>query len=173
VGGLGATLDEIRRRILLPLSLPKAVAAELGAEPPRGMVFHGPPGCGKSMLAGRLSALLSARPPTIVNGPEVLERFVGASEENVREIFSTPPPCDDDGAPHIIILDEMDAIAGRRGNGGDSDRVRDSVVNQLLALLDGVKAPDAADSGTRQVGTTTIPYSYYYHYTTTNNIRNN
>jgi len=128
----------------------------------RGLLLHGPPGCGKSLLARTLGRILSpARPLTLVSGPEVMERFVGASEENVRALFDEPPALDPaflTGEPgkdydlsrsalHVIVLDEFDAIARARGGAsgsqttggqGDAGVARDSVVNQLLAKMDGV-----------------------------------
>lgn len=119
----------------------------------------GAPGCGKTLLARSLGQILSpTRPITVVSGPEVMDRFVGSSEANLREIFDTPPDIYDihrigakDGgaaiasaALHVIILDEFDAMArarggsGGKGDQGDAGVARDSVVNQLLAKMDGV-----------------------------------
>ena len=121
--------------------------------------YSGAPGCGKTLLARSLGKILSpTRPVTVVSGPEVMDRFVGSSEANLREIFDNPPDIYDtyrigakDGgtgianaALHVIILDEFDAMArARGGSGGNGDQgdagvARDSVVNQLLAKMDGV-----------------------------------
>jgi vesicle-fusing ATPase len=87
--------------------------------------------------------MLGAREPQIVNGPEILDKFVGEAEKNVRALFAPAEleyeQLGDGSALHVIILDELDAIARRRGSTGDSTGVRDSVVNQLLAKMDGVK----------------------------------
>ncbi|KAG5179418.1 P-loop containing nucleoside triphosphate hydrolase protein [Tribonema minus] len=181
VGGLDHVVEAIRRRVWLPLCAPQPLLDDLGIAPVIGLLLHGPPGCGKSLLARRLSALLSPRPPSFVSGPEIMDRFVGSSERhkrcrslpptsasqsrtfcallhcrtnaqaNIRSLFKYPPrplggtPYPDD-ALHVIVLDEFDAIAGSRSDrgGGDAgERVRDSVVNQLLACMDGVQELDA------------------------------
>lgn len=110
----------------------------------RGILLSGPPGCGKTLLARELSRLLGAREPQIVNGPEILDKFIGEAERRVRELFAPAEreyeEVGDASALHIIILDEMDAIARKRGSmSSDTTGVRDSVVNQLLAKIDGVK----------------------------------
>ncbi|KAG8469348.1 hypothetical protein KFE25_007866 [Diacronema lutheri] len=144
VGGLEAQLGAIVRRVLASRASPEA-AARLGVSHVRGVLLSGPPGCGKTLLARELARQLGAREPQVVNGPEVLSKFVGEAEANVRRLFA--PAAEEYAAAgaasalHVIILDEMDAIARARGsNSGDTSGVRDSVVNQLLAQMDGVKA---------------------------------
>lgn len=150
VGGMDKVVEIIRRRVWVPLAAPRSLLDDLGVAPVSGLLLHGPPGCGKSLLARRLTSLLTPRPPTFVSGPEILDRFVGSSEANIRALFDFPPPVaakdlgtgDADDALHVIVLDEFDAIAGKRSAGGGSDgseRVRDSVVNQLLSRMDGVQ----------------------------------
>jgi DNA polymerase III delta prime subunit len=119
-------------------------ARRLGVGHVRGILLSGPPGCGKTLLARELSLMLGAREPQIVNGPEILDKFVGEAEKNIRALFAPAEieyaQVGDASALHVIILDEMDAIARKRGSiTGDSTGVRDSVVNQLLAKMDGVK----------------------------------
>ncbi|CBJ33219.1 AAA ATpase [Ectocarpus siliculosus] len=149
VGGLDEELEEIRRRVCVPLAAPADLLEDLGISPVRGLLLHGPPGCGKTLLARRLSAALTPRPPAVVSGPEILERFVGSSEANIRALFDYPPdvPGGDESeqaeALHVIVMDEFDSIGQRRGGGDDGgDRVRDSVVNQLLARMDGFQELD-------------------------------
>ena len=143
VGGLDAQLDTIVRRVLASRANPEA-ARRLGISHVRGILLSGPPGCGKTLLARELARLLGAREPQIVNGPEILDKFIGEAEKRVRDLF-LPAELEyaqvgDDSALHIIILDEMDAIARKRGSASsDTTGVRDSVVNQLLAKMDGVK----------------------------------
>ena len=152
VGGLDAALEEIRRRVWTPLCAPAALLDELGAERLKGVLLYGPPGCGKSYLAARLAKGLSRRAVTVVSGPEIMDKYVGSSEAQLRELFTNPPKVEPrvGDAPdvhmvaeanelHVILLDEFDAIARQRSDGKTSDTsTRDSVVNQLLALMDGV-----------------------------------
>ena len=143
VGGLDAQLDAIARRVLASRANPEA-ARRLGVSHVRGILLSGPPGCGKTLLARELAHILGAREPQIVNGPEILDKFIGEAEKNIRALFAPAEQefreVGDASALHIIILDEMDAIARKRGSmSSDSTGVRDSVVNQLLAKMDGVK----------------------------------
>jgi len=160
IGGLNDVLGQIRRRVWVPLATPSTLLKELGINPVRGLLLYGGPGCGKTLLARSIGKILSpVRPLTVVSGPEVMDRFVGSSEANLREIFDNPPEIydtfrigeKDDGkmlskaSLHVIIFDEFDAMArargGRSGSGddqGDAGVARDSVVNQLLAKMDGV-----------------------------------
>jgi SpoVK/Ycf46/Vps4 family AAA+-type ATPase len=159
IGGLDDVLAEIRRRVWTPLAAPPQLLKELGIHPVRGLLLYGKPGCGKTLLARTLANILSPlRPITVVSGPEIMDKFVGSSEKNLREIFDSPPDIYDkyrigekDGgeaiaraALHIVVMDEFDAVArtrggrGGKGDQGDAGVARDSVVNQLLAKMDGV-----------------------------------
>lgn len=158
IGGLDDVLAQIQRRVWIPLAAPPTLLNELGIQPVRGLLLYGAPGCGKTLLARKLGSILSpARPITIVSGPEIMDKFVGSSEKNLREIFDDPPELYfnykknygdtlSKSALHVIVLDEFDAIArarggsGGKGDQGDAGVARDSVVNQLLAKMDGVDA---------------------------------
>ncbi|CAN0575022.1 unnamed protein product, partial [Ectocarpus sp. 12 AP-2014] len=138
-----------KNQVCVPLAAPADLLEDLGISPVRGLLLHGPPGCGKTLLARRLSAALTPRPPAVVSGPEILERFVGSSEANIRALFDYPPDVpggnesEQAEALHVIVMDEFDSIGQRRGGGDDGgDRVRDSVVNQLLARMDGFQELD-------------------------------
>lgn len=100
----------------------------------------GAPGCGKTLIARQIGKALNAREPKIVNGPEILNKFVGGSEEKIRELFAEAEKeqaeAGDNSMLHIIILDEMDAICKQRGSVKDGTGVSDSVVNQLLSKID-------------------------------------
>lgn len=159
IGGLDDVLAQVKRRVWIPLAAPPQLLAELGIHPVRGLLLYGKPGCGKTLLARTLGSILSPmRPITVVSGPEIMDKFVGSSEKNLRDIFDSPPDIYDkyrigekDGgegiaraALHVVVMDEFDAVArargGRGGKGeqGDAGVARDSVVNQLLAKMDGV-----------------------------------
>lgn len=159
IGGLDDVLSQVKRRVWIPLAAPPILLNELGISPVRGLLLYGRPGCGKTLIARTIGRILSpSRPVTVVSGPELMDKFVGSSEQNVRRIFDDPPPIyddarvheSDDGAAlskvalHVIIMDEFDAMArsrgGKAGNGdqGEAGVARDSVVNQILAKMDGV-----------------------------------
>jgi hypothetical protein len=92
IGGLDDVLLQVKRRIWVPLAAPPSLLHELGINPVRGLLLYGMPGCGKTLLAKKLGQILSpARPITIVSGPELLDKYVGSSEANLREIFDNPP----------------------------------------------------------------------------------
>jgi hypothetical protein len=119
VGGLDDVLSEIQRRVWIPLAAPPSLLHELGIQPVRGLLLYGSPGCGKTLLARKLGSILSpARPITIVSGPEILDKFVGSSEKNLRDVFDNPPELyfhykknyGDELAKtalHVIVLDEV------------------------------------------------------------------
>ena len=159
IGGLDEVLAQVKRRVWTPLAAPPQLLKELGIHPVRGLLLYGKPGCGKTLLARTLGSILSPmRPITVVSGPEIMDKFVGSSEKNLREIFDSPPDIYDryrlgekDGgegiaraALHVVVMDEFDAVArtrggrGGKGDQGDAGVARDSVVNQLLAKMDGV-----------------------------------
>ena len=103
-------------------------------------MYSGAPGCGKTLIARQIGKALNSREPKIVNGPEILNKFVGGSEEKIRELFADAEKeqneAGDASMLHIVILDEMDAICKQRGSVKDGTGVSDSVVNQLLSKID-------------------------------------
>ena len=104
----------------------------LGIQPPKGILLHGPPGCGKTLLA-RAVATESQANFISVRGPEIFSKWVGESDKAIREIFRKARMA----APSIIFFDEFDALVPARGMGGDS-RVTERVISQLLTEIDGL-----------------------------------
>ncbi|MGF6882308.1 transitional endoplasmic reticulum ATPase [Nocardia sp. GAS34] len=132
VGDMAETKQALTESVLWPLRHPDSFA-RLGIDPPRGVLLYGPPGCGKTFLVRALagSGQLSVH---AVKGAELMDKWVGSSERAVRELFQRAR----DSAPSLIFLDEVDALAPRRGQSGDSG-VGDRVVAALLTELDGVE----------------------------------
>ena len=147
VGGLDSEMNTIVRRALASRLYPPEVLRDLGVSPVRGMLLYGPPGCGKTLLAREISRAMGAREPKIVNGPEMMSKYVGESEAFIRSLFAEAEleqaSEGDESALHVIVFDEMDAFTRERGSlSGDTSGIRDSVVNQLLAKMDGVDSLD-------------------------------
>lgn len=142
IGGLDAEFNRIFRRAFASRIWPPHIIQQMGINHVRGMLLYGPPGCGKTLIARQIGKALNAREPKIVNGPEILNKFVGGSEEKIRELFKEAEQeqleMGDNSMLHIIIMDEMDAICKQRGTVKDGTGVSDSVVNQLLSKIDGV-----------------------------------
>mmetsp|Transcript_31959 Transcript_31959/g.76317 ORF Transcript_31959/g.76317 Transcript_31959/m.76317 type:complete len:738 (+) Transcript_31959:77-2290(+) len=142
IGGLDSEFNQIFRRAFASRIWPAHIIKQMGIHHVRGMLLFGPPGCGKTLIARQIGKVLNAREPKIVNGPEILNKYVGGSEEKVRELFAEAEKeqleMGDQSMLHIIILDEMDAICKQRGSNRSDSGVSDSVVNQLLSKIDGV-----------------------------------
>ena len=132
IGGCDKQLAMIRELVELPMRHPK-VFTSVGVRPPRGVLIYGPPGCGKTMVARAVVAETGAS-LFLINGPEVMSKMAGESEQNLRTAFDKA----EENAPAIIFIDEIDAIAPRRDKAqGEVER---RIVSQLLTLLDGLKA---------------------------------
>ncbi|KAJ5158504.1 ATPase AAA-type core [Penicillium coprophilum] len=133
IGGLDSEFSTIFRRAFASRIFPLHV---------KGLLLYGPPGTGKTLIARQIGKMLNAREPKIINGPEVLNKYVGQSEENIRKMFADAEKeykeKGDESGLHIIIFDELDAVCKQRGSSGGGTGVGDSVVNQLLSKLDGV-----------------------------------
>ncbi|CAO3634178.1 unnamed protein product [Cunninghamella blakesleeana] len=143
IGGLDDEFSAIFRRAFASRIFPPAIVEKLGVQHVKGLLLYGPPGTGKTLMARQIGKMLNAKEPKVVSGPEVLSKFVGQSEENVRKLFADAEAeyksKGEESGLHIIIFDELDAICKQRGSRGDSTGVGDSVVNQLLAKMDGVE----------------------------------
>ncbi|RYP65709.1 hypothetical protein DL769_006240 [Monosporascus sp. CRB-8-3] len=143
IGGLGNEFSTIFRRAFASRVFPPGLIAKMGIPHVKGMLLYGPPGTGKTLIARQIGKMLNARPPKVINGPEVLNKYVGQSEENIRKLFADAEKeykeLGEESSLHIIIFDELDAVCKQRGSGaGGGTGVGDSVVNQLLSKLDGV-----------------------------------
>jgi transitional endoplasmic reticulum ATPase len=146
VGGLADVKLKLREAVEMPLKDPNAFK-RMGIRPPRGILLYGPPGSGKTLLAKAVANESEANFISI-KGPEVMSKWVGESEKAVRMIFKKAKQV----APCIIFLDELDAIAHRRGFDSDSG-VSERVVNQLLTSMDGLESLD----GVVVIGATNRP----------------
>jgi transitional endoplasmic reticulum ATPase len=156
IGGLGDQIERIREMIELPLKHPE-LFEKLGIEPPKGVLLHGPPGTGKTLIAKAVANETNAYFISL-NGPEIMSKFYGESEENLRKMFQEA----DENAPSIVFIDEIDAIAPKREE--VTGEVERRVVAQLLALMDGLKGrgkiivigatnrPNALDPALRRPG---------------------
>ncbi|MFC5133839.1 MULTISPECIES: AAA family ATPase [Haloferacaceae] len=131
IGGLDEELELVRETIELPLSEPE-VFTRLGIDPPKGVLLYGPPGTGKTLIARAVANEVDATFIT-VDGPEIMSKYKGESEERLREVFDRAG----EQSPAIVFFDEIDSIAGKRDDGGD---VENRVVGQLLSLMDGLDA---------------------------------
>jgi len=131
IGGLDDELDRIREMIELPLSEPERFR-ELGIDPPSGVLMHGPPGTGKTLIAKAVANEVDAYFDTI-SGPEIVSKYKGESEERLREAFERAG----ENSPAILFVDEIDSIAGSRGEDADMEN---RVVAQLLTLMDGLES---------------------------------
>lgn len=143
IGGLDKEFSAIFRRAFASRIFPPGLIEQLGIQHVKGILLFGPPGTGKTLIARRIGKMLNAREPKVINGPEVLNKYVGQSEENIRKLFADAEKeykeKGDESGLHIIIFDELDAVCKQRGSGaGGGTGVGDSVVNQLLSKLDGV-----------------------------------
>jgi len=156
LGGLHEEIKLVREMIELPLKHPE-LFERLGIEPPKGVLLHGPPGCGKTLLAKAVANESGAR-FFVINGPELMSKFYGESEENLRKVFDQA----EKNSPSIIFIDEIDSIAPKREE--VRGEVEKRMVSQLLTLLDGLKSrgkiivigatniPNAIDAALRRPG---------------------
>ncbi|OAA38619.1 Peroxisomal biogenesis factor 6 [Metarhizium rileyi] len=149
VGGLGNVKDAVTETIQLPLERPELFAK--GMKKRSGILFYGPPGTGKTLLAKAIATEYSLNFFS-VKGPELLNMYIGESEANVRRVFQRAR----DARPCVVFFDELDSVAPKRGNQGDSGGVMDRIVSQLLAELDGMSGGDDA-GGVFVVGATNRP----------------
>ncbi|MEK9133148.1 MAG: CDC48 family AAA ATPase [Patescibacteria group bacterium] len=158
IGGLHKEVKRIREMIELPLKYPE-LFERLGIDSPRGVLLHGPPGCGKTLIARAIANEADAY-FTHISGPEIMGKFYGESEGKLRDVFEDAQA----NAPALIFIDEIDAIAPKREDLGGEKQVERRVVAQLLALMDGLESrgnvivigatniPNSLDSALRRPG---------------------
>uniref|UniRef100_A0A8D3D937 Vesicle-fusing ATPase n=1 Tax=Scophthalmus maximus TaxID=52904 RepID=A0A8D3D937_SCOMX len=143
IGGLDKEFSDIFRRAFASRVFPPDIVEQMGCKHVKGILLFGPPGCGKTLMARQIGKMLNSREPKIVNGPEILNKYVGESEANIRKLFAEAEEeqkrLGANSGLHIIIFDELDAICKQRGTGASSTGVHDTVVNQLLSKIDGVE----------------------------------
>lgn len=143
IGGLDNEFSAIFRRAFASRLFPPHLLEELNIKHTKGILLYGPPGTGKTLMARQIGKTLQAREPKIVNGPEILNKFVGESEKNIRELFADAEKEQKEAGInsglHMIIFDEIDAICKQRGSVSSGTGVHDTVVNQLLSKIDGVE----------------------------------
>lgn len=150
VGGLTHVKDAVVETIQLPLSRPELFAK--GLKKRSGILFYGPPGTGKTLLAKAIATEFSLNFFS-VKGPELLNMYIGESEANVRRVFQRAR----DARPCVVFFDELDSVAPKRGNQGDSGGVMDRIVSQLLAELDGMSDGEDNQGGVFVIGATNRP----------------
>ena len=156
LGGLKNEVQKIREMVELPMRHPE-LFDKIGVEAPKGVLLYGPPGTGKTLLAKAVAGETNANFVSL-NGPEIMGKFYGESEERIREIFTQA----EENAPSIIFIDEIDSIAPKRDE--VSGELEKRIVSQLLTLMDGMKSrgkvvviaatnrPDSIDPALRRPG---------------------
>ncbi len=137
IGGLDKQFEVMFRRTFSSRLLPDKMLKNLGINHVRGIILYGAPGCGKTLIARQIGKILNCENPKIVNGPSLMSSYIGKSEENVRNLFADAIADKSSKKLHLIILDEFDALAKKRGAPGPDASVMDKIVNQFLTMIDG------------------------------------
>lgn len=144
IGGIDEQFNEMMTLVFASRLLDPEYIKKMGIKHKKGVILYGAPGTGKSTLARAIGKMLNAREPKIINGPEILNKYIGESESNVRNLFAEAEVeykmKGDKSGLHIIIFDEIDAICRKRSSSSDGTNVNNSVVNQLLTKIDGVNS---------------------------------
>lgn len=148
IGGLQKELEQVRDAVELPFLYPE-IFSNFKLSAPKGVLLYGPPGCGKTLIAKAVANSIAKKLGHLtgkevrsyflhVKGPELLSKYVGESERQVREVFKKAKERADDGHPVIVFFDEMDALFRTRGTGISSD-IESTIVPQFLSEIDGVE----------------------------------
>ncbi|WP_026461168.1 proteasome ATPase [Schaalia suimastitidis] len=145
IGGLSEQIRQVRDAVELPFRHPH-MYRDFGLRPPKGILLYGPPGSGKTLIAKAVANSLSSKAGTktfflSIKGPELLNKFVGETERQIRAIFARARALAQDDVPVVLFFDEMEALFRTRGSGISSD-VETMIVPQLLAEMDGVESLD-------------------------------
>lgn len=142
IGGLDKEFAEMFRRAFASRMIDPQKAKKMGIKHIKGILLHGPPGCGKTLIARKICKMINSVEPKIVNGPELLNKYVGESEANMRRLFADAEAefkaKGENSRLHVIVFDEIDSICKKRGTTTGGSGVNDSIVNQLLTKFDGV-----------------------------------
>jgi proteasome-associated ATPase len=149
IGGLQKELEQVRDAVELPFLYPE-IFSNFKLSAPKGVLLYGPPGCGKTLIAKAVANSIAKKLGHLtgkevrsyflhVKGPELLSKYVGESERQVREVFKKAKERADDGHPVIVFFDEMDALFRTRGTGISSD-IESTIVPQFLSEIDGVES---------------------------------
>ncbi|CAJ0830729.1 2780_t:CDS:2 [Entrophospora sp. SA101] len=142
IGGLETEFNAIFRRAFASRVFPPELAEKFGIQHVKGILLHGPPGTGKTLLARQIGKMLNVQELKVINGLVILNKYIGQSEENIHQLFADVEReyKEKDSGLHIIIFDELDAICKQRGSDGTGRTgVGDSIINQILAKMDGVE----------------------------------
>nr|CAG8471897.1 1937_t:CDS:2 [Entrophospora candida] len=142
IGGLETEFNAIFRRAFASRVFPPELVEKLGIQHVKGILLHGPPGTGNTLLARQIGKMLNVQELKVINGLVVLNKYIGQSEENIHQLFADAEReyKEKDSGLHIIIFDELDAICKQRGSDGTGRTgVGDSIINQILAKMDGVE----------------------------------
>ncbi|GGH57440.1 proteasome ATPase [Rothia aerolata] len=152
IGGLSSQIDQIRDAVELPFLHPE-IFREYNLTPPKGILLYGPPGNGKTLIAKAVANSLAARVEALhpgskktgyflnIKGPELLDKYVGETERQIRDIFTAAREKAEDGNPVVVFFDEMESLFRTRGTGRSSD-IETTIVPQLLSEIDGVESLD-------------------------------
>lgn len=139
IGGLDAEFFIMFRKVFASRAIPRKTVEKMGIRHTKGILLYGPPGTGKTLIARKIGEILNCKEPKIVSGPELLNKYVGSSEENVRKLFEDAFKDKEGDTLHLIICDEFDALCKQRGSVRDGTGVGDNIVNQFLTMIDGPK----------------------------------
>lgn len=144
IGGLKKECQELFRRAFCSRTCHPNLIKELDINHCKGVILYGPPGTGKTLIARQLAKIMNSHPPKIINGPEILNKYVGESEANLRGLFTDAETEYKDknefSKLHVIIFDEFDCIARKRSSDSNGNQVASNLVNQLLSKMDGVES---------------------------------